>query len=89
MYHSEINFQRDQIARLEKERDFFSLEASKLAQQVVFRLIEIKKLDAAVLQYRKKLAGLDSDLKKIQQIYHLAESDKAVFERTLRDAIVS
>ena len=60
-----------------------------MAQQVAFNLNEIKKLDMAIFQYRKKLGTLETQVKKTQQIYDIAVYDKGVFERTLRDTLVS
>ena len=88
MYSVEIRDQRTTIARLENERDFYSLESTKLGQQVAFQITELKKLDYAILQYKKKLGGLETQLKKTQQTYDLAIYDKSVFERTLSDTLV-
>jgi hypothetical protein len=72
---------------LEEERDFYSHEATKLAQQVAFKLNDIKKMDLAILQQKRKMAGQENQVKKLQQIFELARYDKDVFERTLHDTV--
>ncbi|CAG7815765.1 unnamed protein product [Allacma fusca] len=87
LYSEEIADQKHTVYRLEKERDFYSHEATKLAQQVGLRLSDIKKLDIAIFHYKKKLGVIETQVKKTQQIYELAVYDRSVFERTLRDTL--
>ncbi|CAG7833762.1 unnamed protein product [Allacma fusca] len=87
MYSLEINEQRTTIFHLEEERDFYSHEATKLAQQVSYKLNDIKKMDLAILEQKRKLAGLENQVKKLQQVFELARYDKEVFERTLHDTV--
>jgi chromosome segregation ATPase len=88
-FKREIVFQTDTVHRLERERDFYSHEATKLAHLVASRVDYIKRLDMSILEAKRGVAELEYTFKSHQQSYESVIVEKMYNERILRDAVVS
>jgi chromosome segregation ATPase len=87
-FSREIVEQTDTIRRLERERDFYSHEATKLAHIVAARVDVMKRLDTNIFDHKKKLADLEISLKSQVQNYEAAVVEKQYYERALRETVV-
>lgn len=84
-YKREITAQTETIHRLERERDFYSHEATKLAHEFASRLEEVKKMDTIVFEFHKKIGELEGTIKTKQQEHDQSLVEKRFFEKLLRD----
>lgn len=84
-YKKEIVAQTDMILRLERERDYYSNEATKLAHEFAARLEEVKKMDTIVFEFQKKIGELEGSIKTKQQEFEQSLVEKRFFEKLLRD----
>ncbi|CAM9510540.1 unnamed protein product [Chrysoparadoxa australica] len=85
-YKSEVNRQRKEIMRLEKEREKYGMELSE-AQTVYMQALEDVKLrDMRINELGKKVFEWEVKLKQQQQLYESVRSDRNLYSKTLIEA---
>lgn len=88
-FKREIVSQTTTIHRLERERDYYSHEATELSYTVASRVEFIKRLDLSILEHKRRVGELEDSAKSVQLAYEGVVVEKQYSERALRDVVVS
>jgi flagellar biosynthesis chaperone FliJ len=87
-FKREVSEQTETIHRLERERDYYSHEATELAHVVSSRVDCIKRLDLSILEHKRRVGELEDSARSVHLAYESVVVEKQYSERTLRDIVV-
>lgn len=88
-FRKEVAAQTATIQRFERERDYYSHEATELAHVVAARVDLIKRLDLSILEHKRRVGELEDSTRSVHLAYEAVLLEKEHNERTLRDVVVS
>jgi len=84
-FDREVKHQLKAIDQIDLERDNYAREATKLANYAALGMEEVKKVNSHIFEVRKRLAEVQDEFKKAQQLYEIAMNDKINSEKMLRE----